>query len=131
MCEGSGLSAIIEFDKVPVIPSLPYYLRQHCFPGGTQRNWNSYGQKVGAAGPKVDAVGHKLVAAGHKESSLSDEQRYVLADPQTSGGLLVAVAADRAPAFERLLLELGLPADLCHSFGELRAKDSGPLITVI
>src|SRR3569833_1078262 len=33
MCEGSGVSAVIEFDKVPVIPSLPYYLEQKFFPG--------------------------------------------------------------------------------------------------
>jgi len=38
MCEGSNLSAIIEFDKIPVISSLPYYLQQKCFPGGTSRN---------------------------------------------------------------------------------------------
>src|SRR5258707_6734017 len=63
MCEGSGLSAEIEFDKVPVIASLPGYLAQKCFPGGTQRNWNSYGDKIGP---------------------LTDDQRYILADPQTS-----------------------------------------------
>jgi len=65
---------------VPVIPSLPGYLRQSCYPGGTQRNWNSYGQKV---------------------SVLTEEQRYVLADPQTSGGLLVAVSEEGVPAFEK------------------------------
>jgi hypothetical protein len=32
MCEGSNLSAEIEFNKVPVIPSLPYYLEQKCYP---------------------------------------------------------------------------------------------------
>jgi selenide, water dikinase len=110
MCEGSGLSAIIAFDKVPVIDSLPDYLKQHCFPGGTQRNWNSYGHKIGA---------------------LSDEQRYVLADPQTSGGLLVAVTEEEAPAFERLLLDRGLPAGLCRSFGTLLPRDGGPLIRVV
>jgi selenide,water dikinase len=46
MCEGSGLSAVIEFNKIPVIASLPSYLAQKCFPGGTQRNWNSYGHKI-------------------------------------------------------------------------------------
>lgn len=110
MCEGSGVSAVIELDKVPVIASLPYYLRQGCFPGGTQRNWNSY---------------------GHKVSVLSEEQRYVLADPQTSGGLLVAVSEGEAPAFEKLLLQQGLPAGHCVSFGVLKVPDGGPLITVV
>jgi selenide,water dikinase len=109
MCEGSGVTAVIEFDKVPVIPSLPHYLGQGCFPGGTQRNWDSY---------------------GHKVSMLSDEQRYVLADPQTSGGLLVAVAEEAAAAFEQLLREQGLPAGICRSFGTLGPRDGGALITV-
>ena len=109
MCEGSGLSAEIEFDKVPVISSLPYYLGQHCFPGGTQRNWNSYGHKVGV---------------------MPDEQRYVLADPQTSGGLLVAVTEETSAAFEKLLQEQGLPASHCRPFGRLKARGEGALITV-
>jgi selenide,water dikinase len=110
MCEGSGLSAVIEFDKIPVITSLPYYLRQRCFPGGTGRNWNSY---------------------GHKVSVLSEEQRYVLADPQTSGGLLVAVTEEGAADFEKLLEERGLPSGHCRSFGALKVPDGGPLITVV
>lgn len=110
MCEGSGVSAIIEFDKVPVIGSLRRYLGQHCLPGGTQRNWDSYGQQV---------------------SVLSDEQRYVLADPQTSGGLLVAVAEEGVTAFEKLLREGGLPASYCRPFGMLTVKGKGSLITVI
>jgi len=109
MCEGSGLSAVIEYAKVPVIASLPYYLNQKCFPGGTQRNWNSYGQKIGV---------------------LSDEQRYILADPQTSGGLLVAVAEAGVEDFEKLLQENHLPAEQCKPFGFLKAQDDGPLISV-
>jgi len=109
ICEGSGCSATIEFDKIPVIGSLPHYLRQNCLPGGTQRNWDSY---------------------GHKISPLSDEQRAVLADPQTSGGLLVAVTEKGAPAFEELLLQHGLPASHCISFGTLDARNGAPSITV-
>jgi selenide,water dikinase len=107
MCEGSGLSAVIEFTKVPVIASLPGYLSQKCFPGGTQRNWDSY---------------------GHKVSLLTDEQRYILADPQTSGGLLVAVSEESREAFEQALRELQLSF---NSFGWLKPQDDGPLITVI
>jgi len=107
MCEGSGLSAVVEFDKVPVIASLGHYLSQHCFPGGTQRNWNSYGQKV---------------------STLTDEQKFILADPQTSGGLLVAVAEEATADFEKLLEQQGLPS---HAFGWLKVNDGGDLIQVI
>jgi selenide,water dikinase len=107
MCEGSGLSAVIEFSKVPVIPRLSGYLDQQCFPGGTQRNWASYGAKVAA---------------------LTDEQRYILADPQTSGGLLVAVAEEATEAFEAFLKEQGLPA---QSIGRLSESSGGSLIEVV
>src|SRR3984957_1229859 len=71
MCEGSGLSAMIEFEKVPVMPGYTTYLEQGCIPGGTGRNWASYGKKI------------RLT---------SETQQGILADPQTSGGLLIAVA---------------------------------------
>jgi selenide,water dikinase len=107
MCEGSGLTAEIDFEKVPVIASLGDYLAQGCFPGGTQRNWNSYGHKIG---------------------EITDAQRYVLADPQTSGGLLVAVTEEASAAFEQLLEELNLPS---VSFGRLKAAEGKDLIQVI
>ncbi len=110
MCEGSGLSAIIEFDKIPVIASLAYYIDQKCFPGGTQRNWNSYGHKIG---------------------TISEAQKYVLADPQTSGGLLVAVAEEGVEAFEKLLREHDLSANCLQSFGSLQSENRGALVSII
>ena len=107
MCEGSNLSAIIEFDKVPVIPSLKYYLDKQCFPGGTQRNLDSYGDKIG---PVID------------------EQKYILADPQTSGGLLVAVAETGVTAFEEEMFKAGFEF---KPIGWLNAGTGKPLITVI
>ena len=110
MCEGSGLSAVIDYNKVPVISSLPYYLEQNCIPGGTDRNWNSYGQKV---------------------DLISDQQRHVLADPQTSGGLLVAVSEERMEEFEKLLQEHNVSPEQRVPFGFLKAQDGGPLISVV
>lgn len=107
MCEGSGLAAEIDFAKVPVIPSLDYYLAQECFPGGTQRNWKSYGHKIG---------------------EITEAQRHVLADPQTSGGLLVAVTEEASGSFEQLLRELNLPS---VSFGRLKDAEGVDLIQVI
>lgn len=108
MCAGSGLSAVIEYDKVPVITSLPYYLEQGCFPGGTTRNWNSYGQHIGP---------------------VSEQQKFILADPQTSGGLLIAVSEAETSRFEQYMLEQGF--DL-KAFGRLEAQKQGaPLISVI
>ena len=101
---------VIEFSKVPVIASLPYYLEQQCFPGGTQRNWNSY---------------------GHKVNELTDQHRFILADPQTSGGLLVAVAPEGVAEFEQLLQDQGLSVEHCTAFGWLVDKKSEHVISVI
>jgi selenide,water dikinase len=107
MCEGSGLSAVIEFDQVPVFASLKGYMEQKCFPGGTQRNWNSYGNKIG---------------------QLTEEQKYILADPQTSGGLLVAVENGKMEEFESRLLGLGIKI---KPIGCLNEKTDWPLIAVV
>ena len=109
MCEGSGVSAVVDFDKVPVIGSVTGYLEQGCIPGGTIRNWNSYCNKIG---------------------ELTDRQRNILADPQTSGGLLVAVEDEDAPEFEELLKQSGLPEACCRSIGKLEHRGEGPLIVV-
>lgn len=87
MCEGSKLSAVLDYNQVPIIPEALDYLRQGASPGGTVRNWDSYGHKMG---------------------ELSDEQRGILCDPQTSGGLLMAVEESAQEAFEQRLKELGL-----------------------
>ena len=98
MAEGSGLSADIVFDEVPKIDAIAGYLAQQSIPGGTIRNLDSY---------------------GHKIDNLPDEQRFILADPQTSGGLLIAVDADSSEEFERVATENGFTL---HSFGEMVAK---------
>lgn len=95
VCEGSGLSAEINFDDVPVFDFLDSYIQQKSMPGGTQRNWDSY---------------------GHKISPISDAQRAVLADPQTSGGLLICVDADKAREFENFARDHQLNL---KSFGKL------------
>lgn len=48
MAEGSGVSAVIDFEKVPlIIKDIKLYVDQKSIPGGTNRNWDSYGQKIG------------------------------------------------------------------------------------
>jgi len=110
MCEGSQLNAIIEFDKVPVIGAVGWYLEQGCIPGGTVRNWASYGDKI---------------------QSLTETQKAILADPQTSGGLLVAVAHGHEHEFESELRAFGIPEENCDSFGWLQDADGGKLISVL
>ena len=84
ICEASRVSAVVEFAKVPVIDDLDYYLGLNITPGGTQKNFDSY---------------------GHKVSSLSQRQKSILCDPQTSGGLLIAVDTDSINEFKNICLE--------------------------
>ena len=95
MADGSGLTAEIEFDRVPRLPGVEHYLDQGCVPGGTQRNFDSYGERIGP---------------------ISEVQKQLLCDPQTSGGLLVAVAPEGEQAFLAVAAELGLALE---SIGQL------------
>ena len=71
MCEASATSAHLNFAQIPLFPELANYIAQGAYPGGTTRNWESY---------------------GHKVAPVDDFAKLILSDPQTSGGLLVAVA---------------------------------------
>jgi selenide,water dikinase len=104
MCEGSGLSAEVEFSRVPKFDFLDTYIQQKSMPGGTTRNLGSYGHKIGP---------------------LTDEQKIVLADPQTSGGLLLAVDEPSAAAFEKFARENKLEL---KPFGKLTAKQEKVII---
>jgi selenide,water dikinase len=105
ICEGSDLSAVIEFGRVPLFDNLKTYIEKGCIPGGTFRNWKSYGAKIG---------------------EINENQKYILADPQTSGGLLIAT--DQEPSDEFLALVKK------HSLVEIgyleKRTPEGPVITV-
>jgi len=104
MCEASGVYAAIEFAQVPRLAALDRYVAQKTFPGGTARNFGSY---------------------GHKVSPLTEEAKNILCDPQTSGGLLVAVAAEGRDAFLRVAERRNLdlkPFGRLSSQGEFRVS---------
>ena len=103
MCEGSGVSATLDSARVPRLENIDRYIDEGCTSGGTDRNFDSYGSKI---------------------SHLTEPQKALLCDPQTSGGLLVAVAPDGLTAFEEVSAELNL-----QSFGQI-TEATDPLITV-
>lgn len=107
MCEASNLTAIIDFDKVPLLDKkvIDYYLAEGCVPGGTHRNWASYGHKIG---------------------QISDYQRNILCDPQTSGGLLVAVEDAHISDFKKVSTSNGFHLE---SIGHFESK--GPYLIEI
>ena len=103
MCEGSGVSATLNSERVPLLKNIDRYVEKGCTSGGTDRNFDSYGKKIGV---------------------LTERQKALLCDPQTSGGLLVAVAPDSLTAFKELSAGLDL-----ESIGQI-TEAADPLITV-
>lgn len=108
MCDGSGVSAVLSFNKVKLIADMDDYLQQGSFPGGTSRNWDSYGSFV----------------------KLSDEkQKYILCDPQTNGGLLISVAPQSRNEVEELMKKEGL-SNYTEPIGEMMENTKGTMIAV-
>jgi selenide, water dikinase len=80
MLEASGVGAVVRRGGAPVWERAVFLAAEGCYPGGLKNNREYLGEKVTADG-------------------VTAEDLLPLYDPQTSGGLLVAVPADRAPAF--------------------------------
>ncbi len=88
MAEGSNLSAEVYFSKVPVITeNIITYINNNCVPGGTIRNWESYGNKIG---------------------KIKEVEKVLLADPQTSGGLLIAADPKSVSEVRKIFVQNGL-----------------------
>ncbi|MDZ4334693.1 MAG: selenide, water dikinase SelD [Pseudomonas sp.] len=87
MADGANLTAQLDYTAVPRLPGVDYYLAEGCVPGGTLRNFDSYGEKI---------------------APITHEQRDLLCDPQTSGGLLIAVTPEGEAEFLAVAAELGL-----------------------
>ncbi|MBI5371095.1 MAG: selenide, water dikinase SelD [Sphingobacteriales bacterium] len=100
---GSGLSAEIWYDQIPAIPGVKDYIAQGVFPDGTTRNWSSYGENVKFEKGTPVAEAFKL-----------------LPDPQTNGGLLIAVAEEAKNEIIALFAKNGL-ADFTSPIGRITA----------
>ena len=101
MCRGASLSAILDPAAIPELPGLDEYIAQGCVPGGTQRNF--------------DALEKGL-------PTLTPRELAVLCDPQTSGGLLMAVSPDALGDVQKLLIKEALPSAV---LGSLTPNESG------
>ena len=93
ICQGSGLSAKINIDDIPLLDSAVHdYLQGGSVPGGSARNWDSIHTHIKG----IEGLG-----------SADLYSQALLCDPQTSGGLLVAVASQSADAVSALLAAAG------------------------
>lgn len=91
VCEASGCSAVLDYEKIPTFPFVAKYLGLGTTPGGTQRNWKSYGYNISLG------VGHDF---------------RLIADPQTSGGLLITLNPAEKGAFETFMKTRGFQLEV-------------------
>ncbi len=103
MAEGSKLSAEINYAALPVAQGVREYLSQRIIPDATYRNWNSYSTKT----------------AFEKDVNVM-EAFNLLPDPQTNGGLLIAVDINAVDAVKKLFKENGLE-NFAEPIGKMKA----------
>jgi selenide, water dikinase len=89
LCEGAGLAAVLDWDKLPILPHALGYAQKGYNTGAANRNWASFGDDVTVP------------------DDMDQWKRNLLTDPQTSGGLMVSCPPDRADAVVALFHEQG------------------------
>jgi len=97
MCQGSNLDAHIDLASVPLLPGVQEYVALKTIPGGTFRNYESIQHAVGEL----------------PESALA-----ILCDPQTSGGLMIAVDRDQTGEVEALCQAHGVSITRIGTFSK-------------
>lgn len=107
VCQGSKVSAIINYKQVPILPNIQNYLANGCSPGGAQRNFDSY---------------------GHRLSSMTYEVQSIICDPQTSGGLLIMVNDEAHTEFTNMMQSEGFDLE---PIGEIiKSNDEQAVVTI-
>jgi selenide, water dikinase len=104
MTEGSGLSVELDYNSLIKVEGLDEYLKLKSIPDATSRNWNSYSTKV------------------QFEKGVNVMEAFnLLPDPQTNGGLLIAVKESAVEEIRSLLASQGL-SDFTQPIGRFTAK---------
>jgi selenide,water dikinase len=109
MASGAGVTLVIRDADVPVLAEAEALARAGFVTGASGRNWASYGAQVALP------------------AEMPEWRRMLLADPQTSGGLLVAVAAERADEVLDRIRDAGYP--LARAIGTVEAGQSVVRVT--
>ena len=78
LCDGAGLTATLNWDDLPILPSALEYAKQGYNTGAANRNWASFGKNITIP------------------ETMEQWQKNMLTDPQTSGGLMVSCPPERA-----------------------------------
>ena len=101
MCEGSNLSAEIDYAKVPLMDGVKDLCAKFVYADNTMRNWKSYESKV---------------------MGIGNESLLTLCDPQTSGGLLIAVSSESEKDFISLASKNNFQLETIGRFTSLKEK---------
>jgi selenide,water dikinase len=111
MMQGSGLTAKLSYSKIPIIPEVSNYIAQKAIPGATARNWNAT-----CDGIELDNT------IDEKEASL------LLPDPQTNGGLLIAVDPAALSEVQQILKDAGIdyiePIGYCDEASDQKKENT-------
>jgi selenide,water dikinase len=91
MARGSGLRLVVRADDVPLLSQASLLAERGFVTGASQRNLSSYGNDV------------------EMPAGMPEWRRHLLADPQTSGGLLIAVAPERGQSTLAMIRDAGYP----------------------
>lgn len=101
MAQGSNVEIDIYYSKIPFLKEAQALAKDGCFTGASRRNWDSYGEYIVLP------------------ENYPDYKRFLLTDPQTSGGLLLSVAPDKADGIVAFGKSQGYP--LSTIIGEVHA----------
>ena len=111
MCKGGNVSATIKFDSMPFMNGVFELAQEGIIPGGTKRN--------------LKFVQDDINPAEH----LAEFQLHMLADAQTSGGLLISVSPEKAESLVNTLRSKGTLAS--HIIGEVQSNDGGVKVNIL
>jgi selenide, water dikinase len=92
MARGSGLRLVVRAGDVPLLSQAAVLAEQGFVTGASHRNWSSYGNDI------------------ELPAEMPEWRRHLLTDPQTSGGLLIAVAPERGESILGTIRDAGYPA---------------------
>ena len=110
MLDSSGMDAKIFVDQLPVLPGTFKYAEQKVVPGGLLSNRKFYNPRIS-------------VGAG-----VTRLEELLVVDPQTSGGLLISLAAENAQVFVNDLQKNGV--EDARIIGEISNSSNEPRISL-
>jgi len=100
ICRAAQLAAVIDMERVPLLPRVEAMAAEGFVTGASSRNWLSYGGEVELA------------------PAITPARKSLLTDPQTSGGLLVSCAPETVDEVLSMFRSEGF--DRAAVIGELR-----------